>query len=73
MANDPMRYEVRNEAAEQKLREIGRMLKDNMPDGFGFTVLVFSYKGKELFYISSAEREGMIETMREFIAKFEEN
>jgi len=73
MANDPMRYEVRNEAAEQKLREIGRTLKESMPDGFGFTVLVFSYKGKELFYISSAEREGMIATMREFIAKFEEN
>jgi hypothetical protein len=73
MANDPMRYEVRNEAAEKKLREIGRTLKESMPDGFGFTVLVFSYKGKELFYISSAEREGMIATMREFIAKFEEN
>jgi hypothetical protein len=71
-----MAFEVRNAAAEEKLKEIGRMLKASMPEGFGFTVLIFSYEGGKtgsLFYLSSAERDSMIATMREFIQKHEHN
>jgi hypothetical protein len=76
------KFEVRNEEVEQKLREIGRMVKSAMPEGFGFTLMIFSYKGGyderdrplgSMFYMSSAERHTMIEAMREFIAKNEEN
>lgn len=47
-----------------------------MPDGWGFTLLMFNYGvgeklGDGLFYLSSANREDMIATMREFIAKEE--
>ena len=73
-----MTFEVRNPLIEEKLKEIGRMLKASMPEGFGFTVLIFSYEyegGKlgSLFYMSSAERDSMIATMREFIQKHEHN
>jgi hypothetical protein len=68
-----MAYEVRNLEVEAKLREMGRMFKDSMPKGFGFTVLIFSYEPGSMFYISSAERDTMITAMREFIAKHEHN
>jgi hypothetical protein len=69
-----MAYEVRNAEVEAKLREIGRMLKESMVPGFGFTLLISSYgEGGSLFYISSVERQDMINTMREFIQKHEPN
>ena len=71
-----MSFKVRNPEAEEKLREIGRGLKASMPEGFGFALLIFSYKGApdgSMFYMSSAERSTMIAAMREFIQKHEHN
>lgn len=65
-------YEVRHAGAERAMRNIARRLKQTMPPGYGFTVLVFSYGEQgELFYMSSALRDDMIRTMKEFIAKQE--
>jgi hypothetical protein len=66
-------FEVRNPEVEEKLREIGRTLKGQMPEGFGFALLIFSYQPGSMFYMSSAERDTMIAAMREFIAKHEHN
>jgi hypothetical protein len=66
-------FEVRNHEVEEKLRELGRTIERDMPEGFGFTLLIFSYEPGPMFYISSAERDGMIAAMREFIAKHEPN
>jgi len=66
-------FEVRNPEIEEKLREIGRTIRETMPAGFGFTLLIFSYQPGSMFYISSAERDTMIAAMREFIAKHEHN
>lgn len=69
-----MKYEIRNEAVEALLQKLGRQMKDVMPPGYGFSLLVFGYSpNNQLFYISSAQREDMIRTMQEFIAKFREN
>ena len=68
-----MAFEVRNAEVETKLKEIGRSIKADMPKGFGFALLIFSYEPGSMFYISSAERETMIAAMREFIAKHEPN
>jgi len=69
-----MEFEVRNEQVEQKLKEIGRLLNGAMPQGFGFTLLISSYgDGGSMFYLSSCERQDMINAMREFIAKHEHN
>ena len=69
-----MSFEVRNPEVEAKLKEIGRMLKASMPEGFGFTLLITSYgDGGSLFYMSSCDRQSMIATMREFIQKHEHN
>ena len=69
-----MRFEVRDEKAEAMLKEIGTLLKQACPLGFGFSLLVFSFgEGGSMFYTSNAKREDMIRAMQEFIAKFREN
>lgn len=68
-----MAYEVRNPEVEEVLRRLGREIKADMPKGFGFALLIFSYEPESMFYISSAERDSMIAAMREFIAKHEHN
>lgn len=74
MDKAPMRFEVRNERAEKVLRDMGQSLREAMPQGYGFSLLIFSYgEGGDLFYTSSAQREDMIRTMQEFIEKFREN
>lgn len=64
-------FKVHNPEIEEHIRKVGRLIKDSMPDGWGFTVLMFDLnttKGS-MFYLSSAERKSMIEAMEEFIAK----
>lgn len=63
------RYSVRNTEIEQKMKELAIRLKSEMPEGWGFTLLIFEFggPGTSLFYISSAEREDMMNVMREFI------
>ena len=71
---DPMKFEVRNEEAERMLRNIGEILRDVCPPGFGFSLLVFAFgKNGSMFYTSNAQRDTMIAAMREFIEKFEQN
>lgn len=68
-----MDYQVRNEKIEELLRDIGRTLGYQMPPQYGFALLIFTYANasdeQAIFYISSANREDMIQAMQEFIAK----
>lgn len=67
-------FEVRDAAAEAKLKEIGDLLRTMMPEGYGFSLLIFSWgEGGSMFYTSNAERTEMIAAMREFIQKFAPN
>jgi hypothetical protein len=52
------------------LTELGEGLGAKMPAGWGFNLLIFQYgAGGGLFYISSARREDVIATMKEFIQR----
>ncbi len=67
-------FEVRQGEVEKLLKSLGRRLKKAMPKGWGFTLLIFSYGDKgATFYTSSAEREGSIKLMKEFLRKMESN
>jgi hypothetical protein len=58
--------------AVEASRKIGRELKQSMPEGVGFAVLVFDFGGKgNLAYVSNAQRPDMLRAMREFITKNE--
>lgn len=60
------------EEAEQSARALGRVIYDVMPDGWGFTLMMFSYgEGGNTTYISTARREDMLKALREMIEKLE--
>jgi hypothetical protein len=65
------RFEMRNQMIEDHLRTVGRTIKSEMPPGWGFTLMMFEFDGPSMFYMSSAQREGMIKTLQEFIQKLE--
>lgn len=65
-------YEVENPEIQELLRDIGHMVGDKMPKGWGFTLLLFSYgEGGSMFYISSANREDMKKALVEMATKLQ--
>lgn len=64
------RYEVENEDIKLLLRSLGHKLGLSMPPGWGFALFLFSYgEGGSMFYISSAQREDIIKSLQEFLAR----
>lgn len=69
-----MRFEVRDEGAEKMLKEVGQILRDVCPPGYGFSLLIFQFgEGENMFYTSNAQRPDLIRAMQEFIEKFREH
>jgi len=71
---DQSGYNIRNDEIEALLRRLANTLKGSMPEGWGFTLMLFNYgegtKASDgMFYISTAQRDDMIKVMREFIAR----
>lgn len=65
-------FEVRNAEIEELLRGVAKRIGHDMPQGFGFTLLIFSYGEQgSMFYISTAQRADMLNAMKEFIRKQE--
>ena len=65
-------FEVRNAEVEKQLKEIGRAIAKDLPDGFGFTLFIFSFgEGGSTFYLSNANRDDMLAAMREFMERQE--
>lgn len=58
------------EAAEVEALKIARVLKDNMPNGWGFTLILYNY-GDEGFmtYLSTGQREDCIKMLEELLLK----
>lgn len=55
---------------QRRLQEIGGHIGADLPEGWGFNLLLFEYGvGGSLFYISSAERADVIAVMREYIRR----
>jgi hypothetical protein len=57
----------RNEEIETLLKDIGRTINAQMPQGWGFTLLIYTYKADSMFYISSGERNGMLKSLEELL------
>jgi hypothetical protein len=55
---------------ESIMRELSILVKSQIPQGVGFALLVFDFgEGGFLAYGSNAERQGMIHTVEEWLAR----
>lgn len=62
-------YEVKNPELQAVLKSIGSKVGGALPDGWGFALFLFEMgmKGGATFYISSADRESVVEAMQEWM------
>jgi len=67
-------FEVRNPEVEKRLKDIGDRLRETMPDGFGFALLIAEFgEAGSMFYTANCQRQDVCNMMREFISKSEPN
>lgn len=66
----PDDYEVKNPAVQAALLEIAHGVKAKTPAGMGFAVFLFDYGANgALFYMASANRDDMVQMLREWLAR----
>lgn len=71
------RYEVRHAGIEDALKRIGAQITEALPEGIAFGLFLTHMgdtpieKGGAVFWISNAEREGMVEAIKGWIAHSE--
>jgi len=65
----PPDFQTNDDVAVRPIaKDIGRIIADQLPAGWGFTLLLFTFgPGGALSYISNADRSDMLLTMKEFI------
>ena len=60
--------------AEEKARVIGRRIKGEMPTGWGFSLVLYSFgEGGAMTYLSSGNREDCIKMFKELLENIETN
>lgn len=63
-------YEIRHPEIELLIRRLGQHVHAALPEGWGFTLLLFEYgQHGQLFYISSAQRADVCGVMRQWLQK----
>ena len=64
---------MKTEHSDESMRLMAQMLETLMPPGWGFTLLTFETNAApaKVLYISNAEREDMVGTMRTMLDKWE--
>lgn len=61
-------YRILNEEIEFKLKEISDWIGSQLPEGWGFTLLLNSFgPNSQLFFMSNVRREDMLEMLQKFI------
>jgi len=68
---EPPNYQTDDDAAVRPIaKDLGRLIAEQLPDGWGFTLLLFSFgPGGSLSYLSNADRSDMLQMMKEFIRR----
>ena len=62
----------REEQVNNMLQEIMQEIKNKLPEGMGFTLLVYEFgdkEGRRMLYASNSNREDVMKAMLEFVDK----
>lgn len=65
-----------NELVKCKLKTIAKKVDEELPENYGFVVLAFNFgegENNEMMYVSNADRLDIVEAMKEWIQKTENN
>ena len=65
-----------NETVKRRLQSIAKSVDDKLPDGYGFTILVYNFgesPDNEMMYISNSNRDDIVKAMKEWIKKTEKS
>lgn len=67
LAPDP-NFKIQDELIQEKLHELNALISPNLPEGYGFTLLLHSLgTDSKLFYITTIRKEDMLETLKWFL------
>ena len=62
------------EQIRSRMQDLGIMVQRYIPDDWGFVVLTYKHNEKgQLIYVSNSNRENVVDAMKEFIIKTEQN
>ena len=63
------------EFVKGKMKNIAQKVENELPNGFGFVVLAFSFNTEpntsQMMYVSNADRQDIVKAMKEWIDKTE--
>ena len=57
---------------KNKLQDLAKYIKSQLPEGMGFTLLAYEFgdiEGNKMLYVSNSNREDVIKAMVEFVSK----
>lgn len=61
-----------DEVVKKRMNTIAKKVDDELPEGYGFCVLAFSFgdaEGRQLMYVANADRLDIVKAMEEWIEK----
>lgn len=67
------RYQIRDEEIEEKLKILGDIIGNALPDGWAYGLFLVKFgdnpieQGGGYFWISSAQREGMVDIVSHWV------
>lgn len=63
---------LNQEIVRDQLQALARLIKDHVPPGWGFGLMMFEHgKAGNLQWVSDSERSGMVKALREMADKLE--
>lgn len=66
------RYEIDDPDKRRALMTLAALVEEQTPDGMGFAVFLFDFGvGGSMFYLANAQRDDVVSSMKEWIAKQE--
>jgi len=73
MKRDDPRHGPMDKAIRAQANNIGKLIGDSLPKGWGFALLIFPYEEKDgrMNYISNSERSTMLTALKELVAHME--
>jgi hypothetical protein len=76
MSTDKMEIEVDDDMEPEMravLKVIGTAIGKDMPEGFGFALLLYHTEPMASYYVGSGDRKTLIKVLRQFIKEHETN